>query len=235
MNLTKSMSAEVEQNPHSLILLPVGSLEQHGTEAPLGCDALIAEALCKEAGNRTGVPVLPALYYGNSECHKAFPGTFSLSVETYSKLLEEIINEAARNGFQHILIISGHGGNRIAAEKAILSCKKNIACEYLGYWQLPGVGIEENKLFNRSGYHITSTEVSMIWFLEGKKIPGKFIGAYPSSFSLDKMKKLTADEWKLLFPDGGAGSDLSDASLEKGESFFNFVLASLVNKIQELV
>ena len=235
MNLTKSLAAEVEQISPSLILLPVGSLEQHGTEAPLGCDALIAEALCKEAGNLTNVPVLPTLYYGNSECHKGFPGTFSLSIETYSKLLEEIINEAARNEYKQLLIISGHGGNRTAADKAILSCDKNITCEYLGYWQLPGVQIEENKVFNKSGYHITSPEVSMIWFLEGKKIPGKFIGAYPGSLSLDKMKKLTAGEWKQLFPDGGAGSDLSDASLEKGKSFFNFVLASLVDKIKELV
>ena len=235
MNLTKSMSAEVEQDSHSLILLPVGSLEQHGTEAPLGCDALIAEALCREAGELTNVPVLPALFYGNSECHQAFPGTFSLSEQTYSKLLEELINEAARNHFKHILIISGHGGNRTAAEKAISSCTNNITSEYLGYWQLPGVQVEENKLFYKSGYHITSPEVSMIWFLEGKIIPGRFSGAYPNSLPLDKMKKLTPEKWKKLFPDGGAGSDLSDASLIKGKSFFNFVLASLVNRIQELV
>ena len=119
MNLIESMSAEVEKAEHSLIILPVGSLEQHGTEAPLGCDGLVAEAICRKAGEITSTPVLPTLYYGCSHSHTSFPGTFSLSFETYSKLLCVIIREADRNGFNSILIVSGHGGNRLAAEKAM--------------------------------------------------------------------------------------------------------------------
>lgn len=234
MNLINSLSAEVEQYSNSVILLPVGSLEQHGTEAPLGCDGKIAEMLCKKAGLQTNIPVLPPLFYGYSESHKAFPGTFSLSLDTYSKLLEEIINEAARNQFKQILIVSGHGGNRAAAERAICSSDKSITSEYLGYWQLPNVQAVEKKLFKHSGYHITSAEVSMIWFLLGKSIPGNYNSIYPAALAANEMKQLSPDEWKKLYPDGGVGADLSDVSIEKGKTFFQFVLSALVNKIQGL-
>ncbi|MEA3266476.1 MAG: creatininase family protein, partial [Candidatus Fermentibacteria bacterium] len=87
MNLIESTSAEVEKADHSIIVLPAGSLEQHGTEAPLGCDGIIPQALCRKAGMITTTPVLPTLFYGYSLCHTSFPGTFSISEDTYSALL----------------------------------------------------------------------------------------------------------------------------------------------------
>jgi len=229
LNLIESMSAEVEKAEHSLIILPVGSLEQHGTEAPLGCDGLIAEALCRRAGELTSTPVLPTFYYGCSYSHTFFPGTFSISIETYSKLLGEIISEAERNGFKNILIVSGHGGNRHAAEKAIAETAGTISCRYMGYWELPGVQKEENRLFKKAGYHITSSEVSMVWHLLSGSIPGEFSGCYPSA--QQNMKTVSPEQWKHLYPDGGVGADLSDASVAKGQTLFQFAIDSLVNYI----
>jgi len=223
------MSAEVEKAEHSLVILPVGSLEQHGTEAPLGCDGLVADALCRKAGELTSTPVLPALYYGCSYSHTSFPGTFSISIETYSKLLGEIISEAERNGFKNILIVSGHGGNRQAAEKAIAETAGTISSRYMGYWELPGVQKEENRLFKKAGYHITASEVSMVWYLLSRSIPGKFSGCYPPA--QQKMTAVSPEQWKNLYPDGGVGANLSDASVLKGQALFQFATASMVNYI----
>ncbi|TRO48691.1 creatininase family protein [Candidatus Bathyarchaeota archaeon] len=63
-------------------ILPVGSTEQHGPHNPLGTDHLVAEALSKVVGERTGVPVLPIIPVGISEHHRQFPGT--LWVRPYS-------------------------------------------------------------------------------------------------------------------------------------------------------
>lgn len=231
MNLIETLSAELENSSNTTILLPAGSLEQHGTEAPLGCDAIIAEALCRKAGLLTSTPVLPALYYGNSYCHTAFPGTFSLSEETYSKLLKEIIGEAHRNKFKQILILSGHGGNRKGAELAIRESEKNISCEYMGYWQLPGVQQEEDRLFRKSGYHITTAEVSMVWYLLSKPIPGTFTGTYPQTAA--NISELSPEEWKSLYPNGGVSADLSDATVEKGKLLFEFIVHSLAEFIHK--
>ena len=230
MNLIETMSSEVENSSHSTIMLPVGSLEQHGTEAPLGCDGIIAEALCRSAGLVTSTPVLPTLFYGHSLCHTSFPGTFSLSEETYSKLLKELISEAARNEFRHILILSGHGGNRRSAEKAISETKDEISREYMGYWQLPGVQEEEDRLFKNSGYHITASEVSMVWYILKRSIPGVFTGTYPSL--LENASALSPKQWRSEYPDGGVSANLFDASVEKGEILFDYIVNSLVRTIQ---
>lgn len=232
MNLIESMSAEVETASHTAILLPVGSLEQHGTEAPLGCDGIISHALCQRAGLVTSTAVLPTLYYGHSLCHTSFPGTFSLSEETYSNLLVEIINEAARNKFNSILILSGHGGNRKSAENAILEAKDTISPKYLGYWQLPGVQEEEDRLFSKSGYHITAAEVSMVSYLLSRSIPDKFTGTYPAA-SAD-ISTLSPEQWRSTYPEGGVGADLSDVSTEKGQLLFDFIAESLAEAIREM-
>ncbi len=231
MNLIESTSAEVENANHSVILLPAGSLEQHGTEAPLGCDGIIAEALCRKAGMITATPVLPALFYGYSLCHTSFPGTFSISENTYSALLLDIISEAARNKFKKIIILSGHGGNRSCAEKAIARSYEAITCHYMGYWQLPGVQKEENRLFKKSGYHITAAEVSMVWYLLSESIPGLFRGLYPSAVT--NISTLSPEQWRNAYPDGGVGADLSDVSINKGQILFDSIAESLAETIRE--
>lgn len=232
MNLIESTSAEVEKADHSLILLPAGSLEQHGTEAPLGCDGIIAEALCRKAGMITATPVLPALFYGYSLCHTSFPGTFSISENTYSALLFDIFSEAARNQFKQIIILSGHGGNRNCAERAIAKSDRAISSLYMGYWQLPGVQKKENLLFKKSGFHITAAEISMVWYLLSGLIPGVFTGTYPAA--AENISILSPEQWKNAYPDGGVGADLSDVSINKGQLLFDFIAASLAETIREM-
>ena len=224
------MSAEVDAACNGVVLLPVGSLEQHGTEAPLGCDGMIAEALCRSVGKRLGVAVLPTLFYGYSHCHTSFPGTFSLSEKTYTLLLAEIISEAARNKFSRILLLSGHGGNRKSAEKALAETSDPIKAQYLGYWALPGVAEKEVSLFGKSGYHITTSEVSMIWYLMLGEIPGLFTGTYPQA--IEKIDTLSPQNWRNRYPDGGVGADLSTASVEAGKELFEFIADSLVQYLK---
>ena len=226
------MSAEVESSSHFAILLPVGSLEQHGTEAPLGCDGIVAEALCRRAGLMTSTPVLPALFYGHSFCHTSFPGTFSLSEETYSKLLVDLIKESARNKFKRILILSGHGGNRKCAEQAISETQETITARYMGYWQLPGVQDEEDRLFKNSGYHITASEVSMVWHILGGSIPGLFNETYPPVAK--NISDLSPEQWKKNYPHGGVSANLTDVSVQKGKILFEFIADSLAETIRIL-
>ena len=232
MNLIESTSAEVAKADHSIILLPAGSLEQHGTEAPLGCDGIIAQALCRMAGMTTATPVLPALFYGYSLCHTSFPGTFSISENTYSALLLDIISEAARNDFKQIFILSGHGGNRSCAERAIAKSDRAISSHYIGYWQLPGVQKEENLLFKKSGYHITAAETSMVWYLLSGSIPGVFTGTYPAA--AENISNLSPEQRRNAYPDGGVGADLSDASVRKGKILFDFIANSLGETIKKM-
>lgn len=229
MNLIESLSAEAESASKSALLLPLGSLEQHGTEAPLGCDGIIAEEICRRAGSMAGCAVLPTLYYGNSHCHTAFPGTFSLSLETYSSLLREMISEADRNGFDRLIMLSGHGGNRKAAERAITKSRNTGSAEYLGYWELPGAMKEEERLFGRTGHHITVSEVSMVWHILGRPVPGLFRGKYPDAG--EGMGKLTPAEWRKAYPDGGIGADMNRVSIDRGRMLLDWLVGKLAERL----
>lgn len=230
MNLIESLSADVDKSDKYVLLLPVGSLEQHGTQAPLGCDTIIADALCRKAGEQTGCAVLPALYYGDSLCHTSFPGTFSLSINTYKALLTDLILEADRNGFKNLIVLSGHGGNREAAVTAILESDVSINVEYLGYWQLPDVSAEEERLFGKTGYHVTTSEVSMVWHLLKRPVPDSFKGKYPEA--VENTSTLCPEKWRQAYPDGGIGGDMSRVSIDKGETLFSFTSEKLADKVR---
>ncbi len=221
------LSSQADGIKTGTVLLPSGSLEQHGTEAPLGCDAIIARCVCRDAGEKTGTPVLPCLPYGDSRSHEGFPGTFSLSPSTLAALYSDILRSAAVNGFRRCLIISGHGGNRSAAENACKGAHGLPEALYLGWWQLPGADDLERKLFPKSGHHVTAAEVSMVWFLLGKEPPGVFKGIYPPWLDVfgDPV------EFRRAYPDGGVGGDMSLVSVEKGALLYAHLVQALCSMI----
>jgi len=223
------ISHQASRLPVRTVLLPSGSLEQHGTEAPLGCDAIVAKHLCLEAGRETGAPVLPVVSYGDSRSHLGFPGTFSLSTRTLAQVYSEVLESASRNGFHRCLIISGHGGNRTAAEDACRMDYGALSPRYLGWWELPGAREREGELFPDSGHHVTSSEVSMVWFLLGGKPPGVFTGKYPPWQDVFG----DPDAFRLAFPDGGVGGNMSRVSVENGALLFDHLVKALCRVIRE--
>lgn len=223
------LSRQASELAASTVLLPSGSLEQHGSEAPLGCDAIIARSLCLEAGRITGAPVLPVVSYGDSLSHLGFSGTFSLSAKTLAQVYSEILVSASRNGFHRCLIISGHGGNRRAAEDACSRNYGDLSARYLGWWQLPGASEKEEELFPNSGHHVTSSEVSMVWFLLGKNPPGLFTGTYPPWRDVFG----DPDAFKLAYPDGGVGGDMSRVSVSGGAELFGHLVDALCRVVRE--
>ena len=93
------------------IVLPLGSTEQHAYLS-LATDAILAERVSVEAAEPLGVPVLPALAYGITPYFAAFPGSPSVSAETYLSLVSEILESLRGQGFRRFLIVNGHGGNK---------------------------------------------------------------------------------------------------------------------------
>jgi len=95
-------------------ILPVGSTEQHGPHNPLGTDHLVAAAVSRVVGEKTGVPVLPVIPVGVSEHHRHFTGTLWVSPEIFRGYVKAISLSAASHGIRKILIVNGHGGNTSA-------------------------------------------------------------------------------------------------------------------------
>jgi mycofactocin precursor peptide peptidase len=109
----------VEKNLRQLLVVPVGSLEQHGPHLPLDTDTRIAVAVARRAcRRRTGVALAPALPVGASGEHAAFPGTLSIGAEALTTCLIELGRHASLH-WPALLLVNGHGGNVTAVEAAV--------------------------------------------------------------------------------------------------------------------
>ncbi len=129
--LTWSQVAEYLQHDDRIIL-PVGSIEQHGRFAPLGTDTYVAMALAEDAGNRSGVLVAPPVWTGWSPHHLVRPGTISIRAEVLIELFFDIISSLAVHGFAHFLMVNGHRlvnipWMQICAERAQRELKVRVA------------------------------------------------------------------------------------------------------------
>src|SRR5512144_965995 len=95
----------------AVLLVPLGSLEQHGPHLPLDTDTRIAVAVARDAAIRLpGTVVAPALVYGASGEHEAFPGTVSVGTAALAHGLVELARSATR-AFARGVVVNGHGGN----------------------------------------------------------------------------------------------------------------------------
>lgn len=91
-------------------VLPLGCTEQHAYLS-LSTDSILAERLSIEAADPLGIPVFPVVAYGITPYFRAFPGTVTLRVETYMRLVRDILDAITEQGFKRVLIVNGHGGN----------------------------------------------------------------------------------------------------------------------------
>jgi mycofactocin system creatininase family protein len=106
---------ELPERP--LVLVPVGSTEQHGPHLPLETDTLIATAVAHELAGLLNGYVAPALSIGASGEHQGFPGVLSIGTEALHIVLVELVRSLSLWAGQ-VLVVNGHGGNLDAVRSA---------------------------------------------------------------------------------------------------------------------
>ena len=117
MQLSESTWPAVADLETDLAVIPVGSTEQHGPHAPLGTDALTAEAVAvagvEAYKEQTGVdvPTAPVIPVGIADEHRAFDGTLWVSPDTFRAYVRETAESLAHHGFDRLVFVNGHGGN----------------------------------------------------------------------------------------------------------------------------
>jgi mycofactocin precursor peptide peptidase len=117
--LSETQWPAVENSPRQLLVVPVGSLEQHGPHLPLDTDTRIAVAVARRAcAGRPGVALAPPLPVGASGEHAAFPGTLSIGSEALAACLIELGRHASLH-WPALLLVNGHGGNVTAVDAAV--------------------------------------------------------------------------------------------------------------------
>lgn len=116
MNLADVTWTDVDQADPDVVLLPVGSTEQHGPHAPLGTDYYSAETVAEAAAEAADREVLvaPPIPVGISEEHRHFTGTLWVSPDTFRAYVRETVESMLGHGWDRIVLVNGHGGNTAA-------------------------------------------------------------------------------------------------------------------------
>jgi creatinine amidohydrolase len=138
-HLTREQVQQAAQT--SLVILPIGAVEQHGPHLPINTDYYIVEHIsrlvCKRLQKDFTAFVCPALPYGNSHHHFPYPA-LSLTSQTLISVLGDLVASLATIGFKHVFLLNSHGGN----DEAIRIVTRDAAREHgisvaaASYWTI---------------------------------------------------------------------------------------------------
>lgn len=111
-----------------VILLPLGSHEDHGPHQPMG-DYLLADMIAERIARRAaelGVPsyVAPSLPFGVADYFGSSPGGLALAPESFRRVLRDLLDGLLRHGLRKIIILNAHGGNVPVIHEVTLGLKR---------------------------------------------------------------------------------------------------------------
>lgn len=215
------------------IVVPIGSIEQHGPTGLIGTDSICAIAVAERMTAGADAMLGPPIETGVAQFNLAFAGTISLRASTLMALIEDYVRSLARHGFDRFYFMNGHGGNIAPARAAFQDLyaeyslgraagARPIRCRLRSWWELPAVDRLRKELFGEwEGMHVTPSEVAITQAVypdvvrksdaaPPKKLSARFIRDHSGDNHYD------AEAHRRKFPDGRVGSDPSLATPELG-------------------
>ncbi|TDD08874.1 creatininase family protein [Saccharopolyspora terrae] len=111
--LVRDTTDDVRDRRTDVAVLPIGSLEQHGSHLPLVTDTVIACTIAREVAAARPVQLLPPVTISCSQEHAAWPGTVSISARTLHLVVTDVFESLRRSGVPKLVLVNGHGGNYV--------------------------------------------------------------------------------------------------------------------------
>lgn len=224
----------------TVVMLPLGSVEQHGAHMPVGTDSMIAHALCCAVAEKRGASVvLPPLWYGFSAHHMRFPGSITLKAETMLAVVGDVVGSLVAHGFRRVLVVNGHGGNAglVDVLSATLGNRHYGRARIAGvtYFHLARERIDAIRTSPSGGTgHAGEFETSVMLHLAAHLVHmDKAQTVYPdpgSRYLTTDLTGASAVRTYLDFADLSASGTLGDpshADADKGRAFFEAVVEAL--------
>ncbi len=214
------------------VIVPFGSVEEHGRHLPLGTDTIHVYELARETSMLRPVFVAPPVWYGLCRSTKQHPGTVGICSETLKAMVKDVCTSLYGQGLRNFVLISGHaGGTHMASildaadslteeltesRFAVLSILDLVAMLPLGLVQTPGDA------------HAGEVETSLMKHL----CPNLVKGTSPREFPT--FPKFIIARNKLAFWPGGVWGDPAPATAEKGKLIIELEAQKLSEIIEEL-
>jgi creatinine amidohydrolase len=213
------------KNGRDTVVVPLGSTEQHGRHMPLGTDAVLGDEFGWAVADRLGAFLAPTVRFGCSEHHLSFPGTISLSDETFKRVVLDVVTSLSRHGFRRIVLLPTHGGNFKPLAEAFAELKPVENVKVIAFTDLEGLANSAFESSNasgvnpaQSGIHSGEWETSLMLALRPDQVKMDhaaegFVG------ELSEIMSKVFDGIQNLDENGVLG-DPRPATAEAGEKYF---------------
>jgi creatinine amidohydrolase len=220
-----------------VIIFPIGSVEEHGEHLPLCTDSIQSEYVALEVAKRTGCLVAPPFRYGIVNAGRNFPGTLTIQFDTLLNVVKDVLSELSRNGFNRIIVMSGHAGSshmaalKLAAQEVVRQNGEENGKQRTRIMVLSDFDFAEeltSELANPKDGHAGTLETSRMMNISPKSIKSKGI---PSRNEMPRFEVVLHPE--QYFPTGVHG-DPTAATAEKGKKINAYVIEHVIELVKEL-
>jgi len=229
--------AEEAAEEGKIVILPVGSTEEHGKHLPLCTDSLQPENVAIEVARKAGCLVAPPVRYGVCSGTQYFPGTISVDFNSLCSIVRDILDELVRQGFKRLIVLSGHAGSlhmaalRLAAHEVFDKYAEEskhralrivVLSDYDFAYELRG------KQFDERDGHGGEIETSRILAIRPDLVKGRT----EKNFSEMPKFEIVVNP-KDYWPNGIQG-DPSKASVKKGRIANKYIIGKMLALVKEL-
>jgi creatinine amidohydrolase len=147
----------------TLVVIPIGSTEQHGPANPLGTDFMIAQYVARKGCDVTNAICAPTMPIAVSQHHSRFPGTVWFSPRLVVEMMTEYSLNLASHGFDHIIFLNGHGGNTSALQEVAnkLYYEHNLKTVTVNWWDIADTDAVKEMFPNHVIAHAEAVETSV--------------------------------------------------------------------------
>jgi creatinine amidohydrolase len=220
-----------------VVIFPVGSVEEHGEHLPLGTDSIQPEYVALEVARKTGCLIAPPFRYGIVNAGRNFPGSLTIQFNTLFNVAKDILSELSRNGFNRIIVLSGHAGSshmvalRLAAQEVIRqngeeNGKQHTRIMVLSDYDFASELAEELSVSNDG--HAGTIETARVMAIRPDLIKTK---GKPGHYEMPRFEISLHPE--KYFPNGVHG-DPTNATAEKGQKINTHIIEQVVKLVREL-
>jgi len=220
----------------AIVILPIGSFEQHGPHLPLITDTKLAIEICNLISQEVeDTYVLPPIAYCHSPSLTGFPGTISLHPETILALLSDLVTNLQRDGFERMVLFNTHGGNHKILEDWVTASNGRPSAIRMDYVFLGDFGmdvIDEIRETEAWG-HACEMETSMCLSLFPDLVSMQHAIESPPQETRTDPKIDPKQYWLERHPHGSIG-DPGKATKAKGDMILEAILEGFTARIKHM-
>lgn len=238
MRWAKETSTTIQSklNDETIVLLPIGAVEAHGSHLPLDTDNVLAERLSHKLANRlSNTYVLPTLPFGQVWSLQDFPGSLSISNDVLIPFIVELGESLYAKGIRILGIVNAHLGNAVAIKEAartLVSRHPDLVTYTFFY---PGLRetsaqVRESDPVHASYVHACEIETSIMLYLAEEEVDMSLaIDDYPV---IPEEADYTPTPWST-FTETAVLGEATKATREKGEIIVEEAVKRMVRMLQK--